>query len=85
MAGNVPVGACLREVGEREFLLHGAGRITLALQHEKVVVGTQQQNGTVQFPDSVLGTQRLEMFKEFRLDVSALVEATGPEHYTQQS
>lgn len=70
-AGSVSVRACPQEAGEREFLLHGAGRIGLAVLREKIIIGSQQWNSTFQFSDSVLGTQRLEKSKDFRLHFSA--------------
>lgn len=60
-AGNVSVRACPREAGEREFLLHGAGRIGLAFLHEKIILGTHQQSSFFQFPNSVLGRETTEV------------------------
>lgn len=70
-AGNVSVRACLREAGETGFLLHGAGRIGLALLREDIIIGTQQQHTTFRFPDNVLRAQRLEKSKDFGLYFSA--------------
>ena len=69
-ADNVSARAYSREGGERGFLHHGASRKGLALLHDKIV-GTQQQKSTFQFPDSVLGAQRLEKSKDLRLHFSA--------------
>lgn len=51
-AGIVSVRACLQEAGERGFLPHGAGKISLVFLLEEIIIGIQQQKSTFKFPDS---------------------------------